>query len=323
MVWLSGNFTIDTKIFNENSKTITQQGYGGSVFFGSWTIATFFKNVSYKIFSNGYPHLLLTEGSSPKNVLALSESIDQNDVQKLTHYVLDYRTSIRKLQLNFFPPDVITFPHNTDVLPNIIMFTPVYHELAETSAEQLKDLFPKVLLSCDPQGWCRIRDQKTNLIKIKQWIPSDEFLSAVSIIKMSSEDLLNSSNRDLDGFIKRILAKKVIFIITGGEKGIICFETKLTTKNSECYYSPVSKIKRTGDTTGAGDVWLLAFTINYYMTKNITRALAAATVITGLKIQGKDILFTDFSDKELQSGITNQEKKVHLLPIQKGIQEIL
>lgn len=322
LIWLCGNYTIDTKYFIDDDEVIIKHAYGGSVFFGSWAITNFFRNISYKVFSNGYPHFFLTEDTYTKNTIDLSENVFNNDYEKLTHYVLDYRSEIRKLQLKFFPTGYINIPLKESLSPNIIMILPVYHEIDENAIFKLKQLFPFALLACDPQGWCRIKDPISDEIQIKQWVPSEAFLTSVSIIKMSSEDVGRISNQSLEGFIENILLKDVIFVITGGAKGNVCFFADSKSEERKSYFSPIPEVVRSGDTTGAGDVWLMSFSISYYESKSLTRALATATVLTGKKIQANDSPIIDISANEVENAINNQEKRILLLPFKEGLNKI-
>lgn len=323
-LWLCGNFTIDTKIFIEHNVEISKLAFGGSVFFGAWAIENFFDQVRYKIFSNGYPFSV-----SPDNISSLFDSqstvidVSSYTIKSLTHYILDYRSDVRQLKLAFFPPGYISLPLKNTFNPHIVLLTPVYHEINEKLASVIKMNFPDAFISCDPQGWCRERDSTTNDIHIREWVPSDEFLLAVAIIKMSLEDFVRASKHNFETFINRILSNDIIFIITIGIKGNLCFFPSLASSDGNCFQTPVTQVSQTGDTTGAGDVWLAAFTISYYQTKNIRKALATATVITGFKIQGTIPKIDNYSKGVLESSIEKHERQISMLSVQEAIVKIL
>ncbi len=292
-VWLFGNYTIDSKIYIKNDKEIVIQSYGGSVNFGSQTLKVFYPDIQYKVFSNGYP-----------------SSQNPEFTEKLTHYILDYTTETRTLKLQYFPTGEINFPLNSDIKPNIVFLTPVYHELSENLVINLRKKFSDVLFAYDPQGWCRELNPISNEIVIKEWFPSEIFLQSNTIIKMSSEDLKLSAENNLEDFIQKIVNKKVILIITAGLRGNICIYQKNLSESLICFYTPVKSVSKMVDTTGAGDVWLVAFTTTFYATKDIKKSLATAAVLASCKVQAEGLHFPVTIKKDLQQMIQDHEKQI-------------
>lgn len=316
LIWFCGNYTLDTKLFNGPEHTITKRSYGGSVNFGSHTILKYFTNISCAVYSNGFP-----ESLPYKKDLINNEHIHLCNDQQLTHYILDYRQDRRKLTLEHFPQGEVIFPSSAERSPDILMITPIYYELSEQTILQLHAYYPTALISCDPQGWCRQKNTQTNEIEIKKWIPSPEFLSAASIIKLSVEDLFHSSNNDFEGFISYITSHKVLLILTKGIHGNISFVPDHNSDTVTCFFTPALPVTELVDTTGAGDVWLTVFTILYYNTKNIKKALATASVITSLKIQAEGIKFKDIDKKDFDLQIQQLEREIETLSFHEGVEK--
>lgn len=318
-IWLFGNYTLDSKIFIENDKEIIKQSYGGSVNFGSTVIRDFFISCSYKVFSNGYPPNI--EGEKSLQDLKIpyrSRRPNTSDAPNLTHYILDYRSEPRKLKLDFYPIKQIDLPEKSEEKPEIIMITPVYHEISEELVSRLRKDYPDAVISCDPQGWCRDTNEKDE-ITIKQWMPTNELLTAISIIKLSSEDLKRRTSQELEEYIKRITDYGVILIITAGIHGSICF---LKGIHPYCLYIPVKKISKVVDATGAGDVWLLTFTIIYYNSKNIEQSLGAASIFSSLKIQAEGLNFAQITEQELINEIFSATKEIQSMEFSEGIKKV-
>ena len=172
-------------------------------------------------------------------------------------------------------------------------------------------------------SWCREINKENFEVSIKEWKPSDLFLDAVSIIKMSIEDIrTNYTHHEMLAFIKRIQVNKVILIITGGEHGSISFFPKNNSELMECYYTPVKIVTNVVDTTGAGDVWLITFTLQYHLTKNIYNSLAYASIVTSLKIQSEELGFKIIDQKELQKMIQTHEKNINLISLEQGLKKV-
>ena len=202
------------------------------------------------------------------------------------------------------------------------MITPVYHEVPESLVFQVKKAFPHALVACDPQGWCRVKKPGTDEIIIKQWIPTDKLLQSVSIVKISSEELIVSSNHDLKGFISSVLDNNVILVITGGAKGNWCFQPTGSDQSKKCFFTPIIPINNIIDSTGAGDVWLTSFTAKFHITKNIVPSLAFAAVLTSLKVQAEGTDFKFISQEALEELIKQHELKIKILSLDQGLAEI-
>ena len=312
-VFYFGNFTIDTKVVKVDGNEIVKESFGGSVNFGSHTISKFFNNIHVTIYSIGYPEFVKKE---------FGASWEKNN-QNLTHYVLDYTGQERKLFLKYFPPRTLSLPSTTNVIPQIIMITPIYKELSEKTVIALKKSYPNSFIACDPQGWCREKDSDSDKIILKEWFPTQEFLSAVQLIKISVEDIKKKTLQTLTGYIKTIIDSKVILVVTGGKNGSVCFIPSQTNDFVECFYCPVKEVTNIIDTTGAGDVWLIAFTLMYYLTKNVKRSLSSASILSSLKIQSEGLHFKSISQEQLDKLIQNHEKEIIPLGINNGIDKIL
>ena len=324
ITWLFGNFALDTKLFEKQGEKKIIKSFGGSVNFASSALLSFFQGVICRIYSLGIPPKLLNQRDILfTNELNPEELTQRTQDQYLTHYTLDYTQPHRKLLLEHFPEEKILLPTTTDEKPHIAMITPIYNEVSEELAVQLKNRYSDVFISCDPQGWCRIRNPITNEIIIKEWKPSDTFLDAISVVKLSIEDIQsNYSHAELVHFLQRIHHNNVILVITGGKNGTISFFPDHEEQSLVCYFTPVFEVSSIVDTTGAGDVWLAAFTIRYYMTKNIQLSLTTATIISALKIQAEGLNFKSIDSKEFEKIILTHEKTIQVLSMDEGITRV-
>jgi hypothetical protein len=319
-VWLFGNFTIDSKLFQKDGKEFVRQSYGGSVNFASQTLMNFFPLANCKIFTIGAPKsiqekkLLKIIDMGSKNTF-----LEENESNFLTHYVLDYRDGPRRLLLKNFPSGELFLPIENSV-PDIVMIIPIYHEITEETTLRIKAEYPTAFIACDPQGWVREKRPKTNEITIKHWHPSKELLHAVSVFKLSLEDVFLEKENSLESYIKLIVAHDVVLILTAGIKGSLTIIQQA--RSIICYYSPIVELNNVIDTTGAGDVWLMSFTLTYYQSKNIVKAISTASVLSSLKIQAEGTNFKTKSKEGIEKMIIEQEEKVIELDLSKGLKKI-
>ena len=202
------------------------------------------------------------------------------------------------------------------------MITPIYREISEETVVSLKKIYPNSFIACDPQGWCREKDLDSDKIILSEWFPKKELLSAVQLIKISIEDIKKKTFQSLTDYIKTFIDRKVILVVTGGKNGSVCFVPKQTDNFIECFYCPVKEVSNIIDTTGAGDVWLVTFTLMYYLTKNVKRSLSSASILSSLKIQSEGLHFKSIDQKQLDQLTQNHEKKIILLDINGGIEKI-
>ena len=154
ITWLFGNFALDTKLFEKQGEKKIIKSFGGSVNFASSALLSFFQGVICRIYSLGIPPKLLNQRDILfTNELNPEELTQRTQDQYLTHYTLDYTQPHRKLLLEHFPEEKILLPTTTDEKPHIAMITPIYNEVSEELAVQLKNRYSDVFISCDPQGW--------------------------------------------------------------------------------------------------------------------------------------------------------------------------
>lgn len=329
IVWLFGNFALDTKVFDKHGKIITQKTYGGSVNFASQTIQRFFthNHIVNRIFSIGIPPFLVNQDKILfDNRFTKNDIIERSKLEYFTHFILDYSSATRKLMLEHLPTDRITFSGISTSLehPQIAFITPIFNEVSEQLAIDLKTFFSDVFIACDPQGWCREINKDNNVIKIKEWNPSEDFLKAIAVLKLSVEDITtNYFGKELGGFLDRIFQNDVILIITAGKSGTISFFPNYQNSSLDCFFTPIFQVTEIIDTTGAGDVWLAAFTLNYHQTKDIIQSLAMATIISSLKIQTEGVDFKYIDQNALNEQISRHRNFIEKVSVKEGLSRIL
>jgi|BEDMetMinimDraft_2_1075160.scaffolds.fasta_scaffold00020_3 Sugar kinases, ribokinase family len=183
---------------------------------------------------------------------------------------------------------------------DMILLTPILNEINLDQLEIIKN--SSKMIAIDVQGLCRkVKNGKVindyNEI-FKHYIEYFEILKAYS-----NEIFYLTRQNDFEKSINSILDKGCkIIIITLGEKGSLIF----TPKNNLFInsYSPTKVV----DPTGAGDVYLAAFTYYYLKTKDIKSSIKFASSAASYKVEGigfnslgtEEDIITRINDQKLE-----------------------
>ncbi len=167
---------------------------------------------------------------------------------------------------------VINLPRIKDMIKkhyssSPIVLSPVMHEFDLSVVEYLVDKYE--LVAIDVQGFLRKSDKNGHIILAK---PNPELLSIINnatIVKASLEEYC---------VLKRKLGR--IFIVTLSDRGALLFDREEKKK----VYAPAYVVK--GDPTGAGDIFISAFTIKYQETMDLAESLSYANALASLLIDG-------------------------------------
>ena len=156
-------------------------------------------------------------------------------------------------------------PDSWKAIP-LVLLCPIADEVSFDFLE----MFPNSVIACSPQGWMRTwaADKKVKAKNIN-W----DHLAKAEVIIMSEEDI--------EGYeyeIPRIAALVKVLIITSGE-----FGAKLFYENKEIDF-PAYPTKAI-DPTGAGDVFTVAFLLNYVKEKDVFNSVAYANVAASLSVE--------------------------------------
>lgn len=222
-------------------------------------------------------------------------AIGKSDVEELLGLIRKF--AINTLEIQIYEGESLSFINDYDekghriqrinrefsymLKPNIekkfdvIHLGPILNEINEEFIKKAREKSRFLVL--DAQGLCRkLKDLEIHLEKINL---SKESLAMLDVIKFDREEFLSSF--DFDSFFK--LYNENIFkilIITMSEKGSLLF------KKEKIFFAPSMKPKKLVDPTGAGDVFLTAFSIEYFKRRNIERALSFATAASCLSLEG-------------------------------------
>lgn len=133
-----------------------------------------------------------------------------------------------------------------------LIISPVIGEISTQAATSIN---PEILV-LDPQGYVRkVNEDKT--ISMKEWFHK-ELLEKVTIFKSSEEELRHIINLDTYAALGRLVDLGVeVSIATIGEKGALLIG------NGRMFRIPSYPSAKVIDTTGAGDVFLSAFTSSF------------------------------------------------------------
>jgi sugar/nucleoside kinase (ribokinase family) len=133
---------------------------------------------------------------------------------------------------------------------------PVYHEIDPTIIPSIREYFN--IISLDIQGYIRAIDGETGEVTIDSWENYQDYLSFIDVLKADEYELkaLTKTNKLSDAIekIRKIGIDQLL--VSLGENGVLVYQGKK--KYSIPTFSTTIK-----DTTGAGDVFITAFLIEY------------------------------------------------------------
>lgn len=264
-----GHLAIDRTIrFKKDFKP----SLGGSVSFGSLAISKYLKKSNVRIISHignlNFNKKLLRK--LKRDNISL-EGILWSETYNTT-FMLDYLDHSRKLTLEKRSPDLKLkdIPqHYVENPPQIVVLVPLCNEISHDYIKKILKVFPNALIGIDVQGFIR----KVDAQGVISYTPDDNLIGNMKniinligprlILKGSEIEMqLISGRKDyheiMDYF--RSFNNHSIFIMTLGEQGSwLVKDTEILLK------VPAFKPKRVRDETGAGDVYLAIFLLEYLL----------------------------------------------------------
>ena len=157
----------------------------------------------------------------------------------------------------------------------------------------------------DPSGYIRsIAKNSSGRIFLTEWKNMGDYLQNVDVLKASvSEIEILTNHNDLKLAAKEIedLGVKVVIITEGSKGSYIHYK-------GEFFHIPSIKSSNVVDVTGAGDVYISAFALEFSKTKDVISSGAFATAAVSSKIQGPGVsaLKTRNEIEELRTKLLNQ-----------------
>ena len=286
-----GHLAIDKTI---RFKKSFKPSLGGSVSFGSLALSKYMEELKVGIIShignlNFNQKLLRKLKKSHVSLKGIKWSNTHN-----TTFVLDYLDHNRKLTLESRSPDLNfeDIPKSyIENPPQIIVLVPLCNEISYNYIKKIVKLFPNALFGIDVQGFIRKIDSKgvisydreeyliSNIKEITNLIGNRLILKG-SETEMQIISGYNEYNKIME-FFRRFNGHS-IYIMTLGEQG------SWLIKNGEPLLKiPAFKPRRVKDETGAGDVYLAIFLLEYLLSdkswngvkKSAYKASAAASFL--------------------------------------------
>ncbi len=193
---------------------------------------------------------------------------------KSTRFVNKYDTKGNRVQIveALAEPITPTDFSNLHRDANIIHFSPLTASEIDIDCIRLAQSNAKVT-SIDVQGYVRSIDS-SGIVSPRNWIERDEILGLVDVVKFNELELKTTLNAEseLSAASQILSLGPRIVLVTHDTKGSIIY-----TRDSQITIPLVSANARV-DSTGCGDVYTIAFLLEYLRSSNLKRAgLFAAT----------------------------------------------
>lgn len=215
--------------------------------------------------------------------LTLVETPDGNSTTTFQNiYEMGARRQILKSVSAPIHPEHIPSDYlNTD----IVYLCPVADEVHTSIAR----MFPSSIVGVSPQGWMRQWDNQGRVSQ-RKWKYAADVLPYVDALIMSEEDI--SSFPEV---VYEYMNLAKVMVITRGEKGSTLFH------NGQIIDFPAFPVHAT-DPTGAGDVFAVAFLIEYNRTHDLHKASVFANCAASFVVE-----------KQGTEGIPNMDQVLYRL----------
>ncbi|MHA1721538.1 MAG: carbohydrate kinase family protein [Candidatus Baldrarchaeia archaeon] len=162
----------------------------------------------------------------------------------------------------------------------------------EVPLQTLKQIRSKnKYISLDIQGYVRKIDE-TGRVKFTEWNEAKHFLKLVNIVHADADEARIITKAETPSESAKILVEMgaEIALITLGEKGSYVGTEK------EVLYIPAAKPNKIVDSTGAGDVYTIIFTLEYLASLSVKWAGAVASAAASFIVESPGP--TGFSNKD-------------------------
>jgi len=195
-----------------------------------------------------------------------------------TRFILEYRNSKRRLQLEARAPSILPKDIPDLLQASAVHVAPIANEIPAEVISKLRR--HTKILSIDPQGFVREFDCSGH-VTLQRW-RQPETLAEVDIYKSAVEEIQAATGiRNLRLAMRQMGDCGVdIVIVTEGMRGAeLLFQGQ--------YYSiPAFKSKTFVDPTGAGDVFIGAFLAEYIYGKNVLWCASVGSAASSFVIEG-------------------------------------
>lgn len=161
----------------------------------------------------------------------------------------------------------------------------------EIPFQTLKQIHSKnKCISLDIQGYVRKIDE-TGRVKLTEWDEAERFLKLVNVVHADANEARIITKAETPSESAKILVEMgaEIALITLGEKGSYIGTRK------EVLYVPAAKPNKIVDSTGAGDVYTIIFTLEYLASLSVKWAGAVASAAASFVVESPGP--TGFSNK--------------------------
>jgi len=292
-----GHMAIDRTI---RFKKSFKPSLGGSVSYGSLALSKYSQEVKIRILSHignlNFNQKLLRK-LKKKNIDL--KGIKRSNTYNTT-FMLDYSNHERILTLESRSPDLDYKDIPKSYLekpPQIIVLVPLCNEITFEFIKKIINIFPKALIGIDVQGFIRKVDPQgvvsythddnliSNMKKIINLI-GDRLILKGSEVEMQLISGYNEYDEIMNFF--SISDTHSIFIMTLGEKG-----SWVVKNEQQLLKIPAFKPKRVQDETGAGDVYLAIFLLEYLLSDKkwdaVERAAYLASAAASFLVEEKGI----------------------------------
>jgi sugar/nucleoside kinase (ribokinase family) len=190
--------------------------------------------------------------NNTENLIEAGVRVSENIIEgrETTKFIIKYSKEKRTLSSISICEDI----YQEDLINagDTLIISPV---IGEISFQVVTSINPEILI-LDPQGYVRqVNPDKT--VSMKKWFQR-ELLEKVTVFKSSEEELKHIINLDTYAALGKLINLGVeVGIATIGEKGAVLIG------NGKKFRIPSYPQAKVLDTTGAGDVFLSAFTSSF------------------------------------------------------------
>ncbi len=190
-----------------------------------------------------------------------------------TSFELEYLKDSRKLTLKqACEPILFEEVPKRFLNSRSILLSPIAGEISPIFVEKLYRETDS-LIAADAQGFVRRFDSK-GITQFAFWEDAGRILPLLDIVKFSKREALTAMNCDsIDKAAQKILNfGPEIVIITLGDEGVVI------RGKENLFIKPKTLPKRVLETTGAGDIFLGVFLLEYALTKDVANSGNIATI---------------------------------------------